>query len=47
MAVGLLRDDPVTATRLAAYLLRYNPDETDAKLALAIIRESSQSEGLA
>lgn len=47
MAVGLLRDDPVTAARLAAYLLRHDPDQTDAELALTIIREFSQSEGLA
>jgi hypothetical protein len=46
MAVGLVRDDPVTASRLAAYLLRHDPDEADAKLALAIIRQPSQSEGL-
>jgi hypothetical protein len=46
MAVGLVRDDPVTATRLAAYLLKHDPDEADANLALAIIRQSSHSEGL-
>lgn len=46
MPVGLVRDDPVTATRLAAYLLKHDPDEADANLALAIIRQSSHSEGL-
>lgn len=42
-AVGLLRDDPVMATRLAAYLLRHDPDEADADLALSIVRQAFPS----
>jgi hypothetical protein len=46
-AIGLLRDDPVTATKLAAYLLRHDPDESDGELALSILRETLYTEGLA
>lgn len=47
MAIGLLRDDPVTATKLAAYLLRHDPDETDGELALSILQETLYAEGVA
>lgn len=46
-AIGLLRDDPVTAAKLAAYLLRHDPDEADSELALSILRESLHMEGVA
>lgn len=45
MAVGLLRDDPATASRLTAYLLRHDPNEADVHLAFSILRQSFQPEG--
>ena len=45
MAVGLVRDDPVTAARLAAYLLRHDPDEVDRPIAISILQGTSCSGG--
>jgi len=39
-AIGLLRDDPVIAAKLAAYLLKHNPDEADGLLAISILQQA-------
>lgn len=47
MAIGLLRDDPVVAAQMAAYLFRHDPDEADAELALSILRSAQPREDAA
>lgn len=37
MAIGLVRDDPVTAVQLVAYLLRHDPVEADLQAALDVL----------
>lgn len=37
MAIGLVRDDPVTAAQLVAYLLRHDPVEADLQAALDVL----------
>jgi Recombination endonuclease VII len=38
MALGLLRDDPVRAARVAAYLLKHDPDDEDVALAVSTLQ---------
>lgn len=40
MAVGLLRDNPVTATELVVYLLRHDPHEDDRQIAISMLQDS-------
>lgn len=44
MAVGLLHDDPVTATELVVYLLRHHPDEVDRQIAISMLQDALCSE---
>ena len=43
-AVGLLRDNPVTATELVVYLLRHDPDEVDRQIAISMLQDALFSE---
>lgn len=43
-AVGLLRDNPVTATELVVYLLRHDPDEVDRQIAISMLQDALLSE---
>ena len=46
-AIGLLRDDPVRAASLSAYLLKHAPSEEDRHLAISILRGGPLQGGLA
>jgi hypothetical protein len=39
-AVGLLRDNPVTATELVVYLLRHDPDDVDRQIAISMLQDA-------
>lgn len=38
-AIGLLRDNPITAAQLVAYLLRHDPDESDWRIVLEVLHD--------
>lgn len=40
MALGLLRDDPITATEVVVYLLRHDTDEDDRQIAISMLHDA-------